>query len=323
MSKSMKVSAAKNKRMFLTKLKAQGYLQVFALIGLAFIIVFRYLPMFGLIIAFKDYKLVDGILGFFTSQWVGMKYFIEFFTDSGSGLIIRNTLLISIIKLVFTFPTPIIFALVLNEVRNQTYKRVVQTISYLPYFMSWVVVSGMIVTFLNQEDGVINQIMVNIGLVDEPVKFLTDSRLFIPMVVISDMWKGMGWWSIIFLAAMAGIPPTLYEASIIDGANRLQQIWHITLPNIKGTTMVIFILSIGSLFNGGIGGSNFEQCYLLGNNMNYDVSEILQTYTLKMGLAQGRFSYATAISLMEAVISVILIYISNFMSKKISEYSLF
>lgn len=311
-----------NKKIFI-KLKLQIYRQVFVWMGLVFLFIFSYIPMVGIIIAFKNYKVASGFIGFFTSEWVGFKYFIEFFNDINCWLIIRNTIVISILKLVFTFPVPIIFAITLNEVRNQKFKRVVQTVSYLPHFISWVVVSGILFSFLNEQNGLINQWLVLLNITDKPISFLSQPKYFWPMLVISDIWKGMGWWAIIFLAAITGVDQQLYEAAIVDGTTRLQRIWYITLPSIKGTIMIVLILSLGNLLGGGLGGSNFDQCYLLGNALNYHVSEIIQTYVLKMGLAQGRYSYAAAVGLMQSIISLILIYTTNYLSGKLSEVSLF
>lgn len=318
-----KQSVLVGRKKFLRKLKSQAWLQGFALMGILYLIIFSYIPMVGIIIAFKDFRLASGIIGFFTSKWVGFKWFNEFFTDITFWPIIRNTISISLLKIVFTFPIPILFAITINEVRNQKVKRVVQTVSYLPHFISWVVVSGMIFSFLNEQNGLINQVLIRFGLIDKAIPFLADPKYFWPMLVISDVWKEMGWWAIIFLAAIAGIDPTLYEAAVVDGAGRMRRIISITLPSIKGTIIIVLILSLGNLFGGGLGGSNFDQAYLLGNPVNNSVSEILQTYTLRMGLAQGRYSYATAIGLLQSVISLILIYSSNFFAKKASGVGLF
>ncbi|WP_274363101.1 ABC transporter permease [Paenibacillus thermotolerans] len=303
--------------------KSQLFYQVCALLGIGFLLVFAYTPMVGIIIAFKDYKLSSGIPGFITSEWAGFKWFAEFYHDIRFWQIIRNTVVVSILKLVFTFPVPIIFALVLNEVRRQRVKRTVQTVSYLPHFISWIVVSGMLFSFFNEQTGVVNQVLVGSGMTDKGISFLSDPAYFWPIAVLSDIWKEMGWWTIIFLAAIVGVDQSLYEAAVVDGASRIQRIVYITLPSIKGTIIIVLILSIGNLFGGGLGGSNFEQSYLLGNPVNNSVSEILQTYTLKMGLAQGRYSYATAIGLIQSVISLLLIYLSNFLSKRFSGVGLF
>lgn len=313
----------KNKKSIAKQFRLQIYLQVFALMGIAYLIVFSYIPMFGIIIAFKNYKLTSGIMGFFTSEWVGLEYFKEFFTDINFGPIVRNTVVISVLKLIFTFPLPILFAIAINEVKNQKWKRLVQTVSYLPHFISWVVVSGIIFSFLNEQNGLINQILVLLNIREKGIPFLAEPKYFWGMLVISDVWKELGWWAIIFLAAIAGVDPTLYEAAVVDGAGRMRRIWHITLPSIKGTIIIVLILSLGNLFGGGLGGSNFDQCYLLGNPVNHSVSEILQTYSLKMGLAQGRYSFATAIGLLQSVISLVLIYSSNKTASKLSGVSLF
>lgn len=307
----------------LRRFKSQLILQIFALVGVAFLIVFSFIPMVGIIIAFKDYKLTQGLIGFFTSQWVGLRWFEEFYNDVAFWAIIRNTVVMSLLKLFFTFPVPILLALAINEVHFSPLKRTVQTVSYLPHFISWVVVSGMIFSFLNEQNGLLNQILLGMGFIDKPISFLAQSKYFLPMVVISDIWKEMGWWAIIFLAAITGVDTALYEAAKVDGAGRLRQIWNITLPSIKGTIIIVLIMSIGNLFGGGISGSNFDQAYMLGNAANNDVSEIIQTYTLKMGLSQGRFSYATAIGLIQSVISLLLVTVSNTISKKLTGTGLY
>lgn len=301
----------------------QKLLQTFALLGMAYLMIFSYIPMFGIIMAFKDYTINKGIGGIFSSKFVGFKYFIEFFSDYKFGLLLQNTLCISILKIIFTFPIPILFAIFLNEVRSHTFKKIIQTASYLPHFISWVVVSGFIFTFLSSNGGVINSILLSAGLIKDPVQFLTTPEYFWGLAVISDIWKEMGWWAIIFMAAIAGIDQTQYEAAYIDGAGRMARIWYITLPGIKGTITVILILALGNLLGGGLSGSSFEQSYLLGNAMNISKSEIIQTYVFKVGLSDGRYAYATAVGLLQSVISVLLIYSSNIFSKKITGAGLF
>ena len=298
------------------RFRAQAYLQAIALAGVAFIVVFYYLPMLGIVISFKDYSFSKGLSGIFASKWVGLRYFVEFFNDLYFARIIRNTFEISILKLVFSFPAPIILAVVFNEVSNQALKRIVQTVSYFPYFISWVIVSSLIFTFLNAQDGFVNQTLMAAGIIHSPIPFLTDVRYFYPMLVLSDIWKNCGWWTIIFIAVIAGIDLQLYEAALVDGASRLQRIWHITLPSMKRAIVVVLILSLGALLGGGLGGSNFEQSYLLGNATNLSVSDILQTYTLRMGLGQARWSYATAIGLLQSCISLLLLLVSNYGAKK-------
>lgn len=304
------------------RLKKQAYLQSFVLIGILFLFVFSYIPMVGLIIAFKDYVLTDGVRGFFTSPWVGLKYFREFFTEVDSGMIIRNTFGISILKVIFTFPVPIVFAIMISEVGSLKYKKVVQTASYLPHFISWVVVYGLVFSFFSN-DGVINSALKSLNIIEKSLPFLTDPAKFWPLAVISDAWKEFGWWAIIFIAAIVGIDPSIYEAAQIDGASRMQKIKYVTLPGIQGTICVVLILTLGNLLGGGMSGSNFEQSLLLGNNLNREASEILQTHILKVGLVQLRYSYATAVGMLQSVISVIMIFGSNAIIKKLSGTGLY
>ncbi|WP_129724838.1 ABC transporter permease [Xylanivirga thermophila] len=297
--------------------KKQAYLQSFVLIGMLFLLIFSYIPMIGIIIAFKDYRISEGILGFFTSPWAGLKHFVEFFTEIESGMIIRNTFVISVLKIIFTFPIPILFAIMINEVRNVKFKKFIQTASYLPHFISWVVVYGIMFAFLSG-DGVINSLFKAFNLIDSPIPFLTDPKKFWTLAIISDAWKEFGWWSIIFIAAIVGIDQSIFEAADIDGASRLQKIRYITLPGIKSTINVVLILSLGNLLGGGMSGSNFEQSLLLGNNLNRSASEILQTHVLKAGLVQLRYSYAAAVGLLQSIVSVTMIFGSNGIVKKIS-----
>jgi len=300
----------------------QRFLQVFVLVGVGFVIVFNYVPMFGLMMAFRKYSIASGIQGIFTSEWVGLKYFTEFITDYKTGTIIRNTLVMSFAKLILSFPVPILLALLLSEVRNKPLKRVIQTASYLPYFISWVIVSGFASIFFGL-NGVVNTIGMNIGFIEEALPFLSGNKYFLPIVIGTAIWKDMGWWAIIFLASIAGIDPSQYESAEIDGAGRLQRIWYITLPGISGTITIVTILAVGNLLGGGLSGSNFEQAYLLGNAGNNEVSDIIQTYVMRVGINENRYSYATAVGLMQSIISVILIYFSNQAAKKISGNSLF
>ena len=312
----------KKKKSLWSRMWNQRALQVFALIGVLYLIIFNYIPMVGILMAFKKYKITSGFMGIFTSEWVGLKYFEEFVTDYNFFTILGNTLVMSLIKMVFTFPLPILLALVLNEVKIMPIKKVVQTVSYLPYFISWVIVTGFCQIFL-QSNGVINSFMMTFGGWENSYPFLTSKDAFLPIVVITACWKDMGWWAILFLASITGIDPTLYEAAEIDGAGRLQRIWHITMPGIKGTITVVLIMAMGNLLGGGLSGSNFEQSYLMGNAGNIDASEIIQTYVMKVGLSNGRYSYAAAVGLFQSIISIVLVMTSNFISKKVSGSSLF
>lgn len=304
--------------------RKQWTLQVFVLLGIVFLAIFSYAPMFGLLMAFKDYKITDGIIGIFTSKFVGFKYFVEFFHEYNFKTIVANTIGISVLKLIFSFPAPIILAIMLNEVRSVPFKRTVQTISYLPNFISWVIVSGFALIFLSADNnGIINVLLVNTGLVSKPLPFLTDPKYFWGLAVLTSIWKETGWWAIIFLAAISGIDPQMYEAAEVDGASRLKRIWYITLPSIKSTVTVVLILALGNLLGGGLGGSSFEQSFLLGNPANISRSEIIQTYVFRVGLSEGRYAYATAVGLIQSFISLVLVLTSNYASKKVSGNSLF
>lgn len=298
-------------------LRRQLPLQMFVLAGMLYLFIFNFIPMFGLIMGFKDYDIIMGVKGIFTSDWVGLKYFKEFVNEYNFGLLVKNTVGISLLKMVFSFPMPILFAVMLNEMKAPWFKKIVQTGSYLPHFVSWVIVAGISVQFFSST-GIINTFLMKIGLLKEPVKFLTDASNFWGLAVGTDIWKEMGWWTVVFLAAIVGISQDLFEAAQIDGASRLQRIWHITLPCIKPTIVTVLILSMGNLFGGGLSGSNFEQSYLLGNSMNSDASEIIQTYVFKVGLSQGRYAYATAVGMVQSVISLVLVFLSNAVSKKIA-----
>lgn len=305
------------------KFGRQIEIQIFALAGVMYLLLFSVIPMFGIVLAFKSYKITSGIQGIFRSDWVGLKYFKEFFTDYRFGELLRNTIAISTLKMVFAFPIPIFLAILISECHNKPFKRLIQTASYLPNFVSWVLVYGISSALLSQNSGVINQLLVKLRIVSQGIPFLTDPGYFWGTTVVLSIWKSSGWWAIIFLAAISGIDSTLYEAASIDGAGRLKRIWHITLPGIKGSIVTVLILSIGSFLGGGMVGSNFEQSFLMGNTVNNATSEIIQTYAFKMGMAQGRFSYATAVDLVQSVISIVLVIISNQVAKKVSGEGLF
>jgi len=302
--------------------KKQLVLQLFVLSGIMYLLIFSYIPMFGLLMAFKDYDITTGVGGIFTSPWVGLQHFKEFVNMLNFGQLVKNTVAISVLKLVFAFPLPIIFAIMLSEMRAVKYKRIVQTCSYLPHFISWVVVSGISFRFLSSA-GIINTILTQFGLTSEAIPFLNSANYFWGLAVSLDIWKGMGWWTIVFLAAIVGVSHDLYEAAALDGAGRMRRIWHITLPSILPTIVIVLILALGNLFGGGLSGSNFEQSFLLGNSMNASTAEIIPTYVFRVGLSLGRFDYATAVGLIQSVISLILIFSSNFIAKKISGTSLF
>lgn len=288
------------------------YIYLFMVPAIIWYIIFHYTPMFGLILAFKDYKYNMGILG---SPWVGLRYFRNFLSDPMFYNVISNTLKISILKIIFGFPAPIILALMLNEVTNSKFKRVVQTVSYMPYFVSWVVVITMLSKFLSPTHGLLNEIRVNMGL--DAVYYQGDPKLFYPLVVLTDIWKNVGWGSIIYLAALTGIDPGLYEAAEIEGAGRWAKMWHITLPGIRATIGILFIMGLGGILNAG-----YEQILLMQTPPVMDKAEILDTYVLRRGLKISQFGYATAIGFFSSVVSLILVVTVNYISRKYTEVSL-
>lgn len=297
-----------------TKLLRQKYLHLMVIPGIIWMLIFNYIPMYGIIIAFKNYSIVDTIRN---APWVGLANFKEFLTDDSFVLVMKNTLGISFLKLIIGFPLPIIFAIMLNEVYNARFKKFVQTISYLPHFLSWVVLGGIMINWLS-ESGLANELMLKSGLMKEPVSYLAKPEYFWMISILSDIWKETGWNAIIYLAAIAGINPSLYEAAKIDGAGKIKQIWHITLPSIKGTMTILFILAVSGVLN-----SNFEQMLVLQNPLNLNASEVIDTFVYKIGLKSGRFSYSTAVGLFKSGIALILLLSANFVSKKFNDKSLF
>lgn len=287
----------------------QAYLMVLPSIVLIFI--FAYIPMYGILMAFENYRPQLGVLG---SKWVGLYHFKDFLTSPHSLNVIRNTLFISVYSLLVGFPCPIILALLLNEVRCQAYKRTVQTISYMPYFISNVVICGMIKSFMAY-DGVFNQITAMFGMA--PKSFLSDPALFPSVIVFSDLWQCIGWNSIIYMAALAGIDPDLYEAAHIDGCGRLRQMWHITLPGIVPTIITLLILSIGGLL-----GANSGKILLLYSPLTYETGDVIGTFIYRRGLQGGDFSYSTAVGLFQTVINFLLLIFANWFSNKTTETSL-
>jgi putative aldouronate transport system permease protein len=274
---------------------------------------FNYMPMYGVIIAFKNYRPGSGIWG---SSWVGFKHFSQFVNSIQFPILMRNTFLLSAYSLIFGFPIPIALALMLHEVKNLPFKKIVQNATYIPYFISTVVLVAMIINFTSVDIGIINTFIKWFG--GEPRDFMGKSEYFRSLYVISGIWQSMGWNSIIYFAALAGVDPQLYEAAEIDGASRLQRIWHINLPGIAPTIIMLFILNCGSLLNVG-----YEKVFLMQNSLNIDVSEVISTYVYKVGLLGAKFSYTSAIGLFNTVINFALLLIVNFISRRVSDVGLF
>ncbi|MFD1954345.1 ABC transporter permease [Paenibacillus thailandensis] len=302
------------RRRWLSKLYAQRHLQMMALLGVAWMIVFNYIPMYGVIIAFKEFNIIRSIG---EAPWVGLAHFKEFFGDEAFANVMRNTLGISLLKLFIGFPLPVLFALFLNEIRSFRYKRAIQTISYLPHFLSWVILGGILMTWL-ADVGVINKLLLALHLIDEPITYLAEPKYFWGIVIASDIWKELGWSAIIYLAAIASLSPEMYEAATIDGAGRFQKMWYITLPGIKATISILFILAVGGVLN-----SNFDQILVLRNSLNESASNVIDIYVYHTGMQNGRYSYAQAVALFKSVIAIVLLLIANRVTKKLNDTSLF
>lgn len=305
---------SKSRQTFWQKLKAQSFHQFMVWPGVILMIIFNFIPMYGIVIAFKDYSVLDSIAN---AEWVGLEYFREFFSDSMFWVVMKNTLGISFFKLLIGFPAAIIIAVLINEIVNVRLKKMVQTISYLPHFLSWVILGGMFITWLS-DTGLINNLLTDFGWIDQPIRFLTDPKKYWAIAVISDIWKEVGWNTILYIAAMTGINPALYEAAKLDGASKIKQIVHITIPSIRHIIALTFVLSVGGLL-----GSNLDQTLVLQNPVNYRSSEVINSFVYKMGIQQGDFSYATAVGLFVSVISLILVITSHYLTKKISDESVF
>ena len=293
-------------------------LQVLVLPGLLAMVIFQFLPLFGLTIAFKDYQIIYGLEGFFSSDWVGLKHFADFFTDPKSGQVILNTVAMSFIRIIVTFPIIIAFALFLNEITNVTFKRTVQTVSYLPHFISWVIFGGLLQRILSPDSGIVNELLMALRIVDEPVFFIGEARYFWLLAVLTSLAKEIGWSAILYLAAIAGIDTQLYEAATVDGAGRFRKMWYITLPGIAGTIVILLLLAIANFIR-----ESFDQIWVLQNNLNVSRSEIIGTYVYKVGLAQMRFSYAAAVGFFQSVAAVTMLMVANWFSNKVVGKGLF
>ena len=291
---------------------AGRYLYLMFLPVFLYYVIFRYGPMLGLSIAFKDF---NAYLGFDKSPWVGFKYFQQFFNSIYLWRLVRNTLLINLYDLVFNFPAAIILALLLNEVQNRRFKKTVQTITYMPYFISSVVIASMVVQFLSPSTGIVNNIIAAFG--GERQYFMSQPESFRTIYTIMNLWKNVGWNSIIFLAAISGINGDLYEACRVDGGGHLRQTWHITLPGIAGTIVVLLIMRLGHVLDAG-----YETILLLQSTPIYETSDVIGTYVYRRGLKGGEYSYATAVGMFQSVIGFAMVIIANWLSRRYSDTSL-
>ena len=314
-AEAVRGSVFKKKEPLIKILIKQRQLLVLILPSMLFVLVFNYLPIWGWIMAIQKFIPGKGIFG---SPFVGIANFVEAFTDSNFLSAIKNTLLTSVLKISTSFVSAILLALMLNEVRSRFFKRTVQTISYLPYFISWVVAVSIVYMALSPSDGIVNIALRKLGIIKEPIAFMGEARYFYGVVALSNVWKNVGWNAIIYLAAMSGIDPELYEAAAIDGAGRLRRISAVTLPCIMTTIKLLLVLNIGYLMNAG-----FEQVYLLSNPSNIDASRTIDVYIYTYALKSGRLSYGTAIGIFNSTVAIFLISVSNSISKKIDGYGIF
>ncbi|NIK75261.1 putative aldouronate transport system permease protein [Paenibacillus castaneae] len=297
----------------LRRLKRDKWLYILLLPGLLYFLIFKYVPMWGVLLAFKNFQ---PYTGFWNSEWVGVEHFRLFFSNPEFFMLLRNTLLLSLYNLVFFFPAPIVLAILLNEVRLAIFKRSVQTLIYVPHFISMVIVASMTYVFLTSSGGPVNELLY--AYTGRKIEFLASPDWFRPIIILQTIWKECGWGTIIFLAALSAVDVEQYEAAIMDGANRWKQIWHITLPSILSTIIILLILRMGNVLENG-----FEQIYLMLNPLNREVAEVFDTYVYMMGITQGAFSYSTAVGLFKSIIGVILVLGSNYLAKRFGQSGLY
>jgi putative aldouronate transport system permease protein len=299
----------RKKSLFWQHVRRDKYLYLLVLPGLLYFIVFKYVPMYGIIIAFQDYTPFMGVL---KSKWVGFEHFERFFSTADFWILFRNTMAISFLKLFFFFPLPIMLSLLLNELRHAPYKKIIQSVVYLPHFLSWVIISGITFLMLSQSEGIVNKILDAFGFAK--FDFLTNPDIFWGLIVGQTIWKECGWGTIIFLAAIAGVDPQLYEAAKMDGANRVRQMWHVTLPAIKNVIVILLIIRLGDIMDVG-----FEHIYLMMNGAVNTVADVFDTYVYRAGVQHGQFSYSTAIGLFKSIVGLILVILANKIAKKAGE----
>jgi putative aldouronate transport system permease protein len=292
----------------------QGYLELYLLllVPLILLIVFKYIPMVGIVMAFQDYNIFEGI---FKSEFIGLEHFRRIFSNPDFYKVLWNTLFINIYKLFFWIPLPVILAILISEIYNVKLKKIVQTAVYLPHFLSWVIVGGIFTSLLAVNGGMVNEIIRRFG--GTPIRFMYEKRVFREIIVVSAMWKEVGFGTVVYLGAIAGIDTQMFEAAVIDGASRIKQIWYITIPSIISTVMVILIMSLGSLLS-----NSFEQIFVMYNPAVYDVADVISTYVYRYGLGQMEYGYSTAVGLFNGVVGFILVLSANTMCKKFFDKTL-
>ena len=297
----------------LRDLARDRWIYILLLPGIAYFLLFKYVPMGGVLIAFQNYSPFAGFTG---SEWVGFKHFERLFSEPSFYRLLENTLMLSLYNLAFGFPAPILLALMLNELRAQWFKRSIQTMIYVPHFMSWVVVVTMFFVIFESYNGLFQSWIASLGF--EKFTIMMNANLFRPMYILQVIWRDTGWGTVIYLAALASISPELYEAARMDGASRLRQIWHITLPGIRSTIVILFILKLSDVLD-----LSFEHIFLLLNAVNREVADVFDTYVYRVGLLQGQMSYSTAVGLFKGVVGLILVSFANWFSKKFGEEGIF
>ncbi|MEG1887401.1 MAG: ABC transporter permease subunit [Oscillospiraceae bacterium] len=297
-------------------LKIDKSLYLLLIPGMLITLVYAYGPMFGLVIAFQDFNIAKGIFG---SEWVGLSNFKYLFTSYPTfGQVIKNTISISLLKMVFNFVAPIVVALLLNEVVNSKFKRSVQTLIYLPHFISWVTISGIIITMLHPDNGIINYLLIKTGIIDEGIYFLGENATFRFVLIITDVWKNFGYGTIIYMAALTGVDPELYEAATIDRANRWQKMRYITIPSLTPIIVLVLTLNMGGILNGG-----FDQIFNLYNPLVYETADILDTFVYRIGITDTQYDMSTAVSLVKSVVSCVLVSTTYFIAYKKANYRIF
>lgn len=312
-------AAVKRQPNIFIRMLQQWDLQILILPGILLMIVFSYFPIYGIIMGFQNYQLGD-FPG--TSEWVGFKYFVELLTADDFWKVMRNTLIMSFAKMFICFPMPVLFAVMLNELTFEPLKKTVQTVSYLPHFISWVVTATLMMDFLSVNGGAVNEFLMATGIVKEPIGFFIEGKYFYALVILTDIWKELGWNSIIYISAITSIGQDMYEAADIDGATRIQKMWYITIQSILPTVILMFIFQVGGLLN-----ANFDQIMqftnMMTNAMLRDYADVLDTYIYRMGISLGRFSFGTAGGLLKSVVNFLLLMLANKIADMVSETSLF
>jgi putative aldouronate transport system permease protein len=313
----MNVALTKNKladkrsRTCLGRLYSERYLYLMSIPFLIWLFIFKYFPIWGWVTAFQEFIPGKSV---FKQKWVGLKQFKYLFTDEQFLIVLRNTLAMSVLSLLANLIFAIVLALMIDELRNGLFKRTIQTVSYLPHFVSWVIVAGIFYKLLSTDNGIVNEILVYLGILKEPVQFLSKANLFWPIATFVEAWKETGWNAIIYLSAIAAINQELFEAAKADGAGRFKKIWYVTLPSIRPIIIILFVMNIGFLMS-----NSFDKQFLLGNPIVEDYSKVIALYVLDYGIGLGRYSYGTAVGIFQSVVSIILLFAANTFAKKVDE----